>query len=270
MFSTLEFGVSDCYLEKFMFHESFRHGPWSESHQNLCSCHQFQPTPGGMVFSHVLKQQPEMYMRLIAMIKMLQEYGNSDLTLASSWKLGKGLLEEMHIAKTSLGSGDHGIEWVSAGVSASERLKDLVVKRGPSVVLSLLDPEDKDKIQQAKALLSQMAGITGRLHSIRAVLEEPEAGWDLYSKDPPTDLMGVCKQLVVIVKTVAFDFEVIDQVRPGTKDQVTQYMGNVYTVLGDFVKSTEKQVEQWEKLLQQYKTLDSASRGCFLGWFRVQ
>lgn len=253
-----------------MFHESFRHGPWSESHQNLCSCHQFQPTPGGMVFSHVLKQQPEMYMRLIAMIKMLQEYGNSDLTLASSWKLGKGLLEEMHIAKTSLGSGDHGIEWVSAGVSASERLKDLVVKRGPSVVLSLLDPEDKDKIQQAKALLSQMAGITGRLHSIRAVLEEPEAGWDLYSKDPPTDLMGVCKQLVVIVKTVAFDFEVIDQVRPGTKDQVTQYMGNVYTVLGDFVKSTEKQVEQWEKLLQQYKTLDSASRGCFLGWFRVQ
>ncbi|CAK9033983.1 unnamed protein product [Durusdinium trenchii] len=187
-----------------------------------------------------------MHMRMIGVLEkleqLIEQQGSGSLTLASVWKLGKSLHDDIQAGAATT---DQEIQWLNCSKSATKRLRGLVLRMGPYYIISLLNTKDEGKVKEAKDMLGQMMGLTGRLQGIRAVLEESQDGWELYSKDvAPTDLGAVCKNLAIIVKVVGYDLNVIEMVQPGAKDHVNNYMAKVYNVLGDVVKSTEKDANE--------------------------
>ena len=198
-----------------------------------------------------------MHMRMIGVLEkleqLIEQQGSGSLTLASVWKLGKSLHDDIQAGAATT---DQEIQWLNCSKSATKRLRGLVLRMGPYYIISLLNTKDEGKVKEAKDMLGQMMGLTGRLQGIRAVLEESQDGWELYSKDvAPTDLGAVCKNLAIIVKVVGYDLNVIEMVQPGAKDHVNNYMAKVYNVLGDVVKSTEKDANEWARILEPYKIL---------------
>ena len=194
-----------------------------------------------------------MHLRLLWSLDKLHKFINDGASLVNAWRLSKGLLDDLSVARMSE---FHSSCWAGLCSKASLRLKEAVCQQGPVAVLKMLEGKTGQSIEEAKSMLSGMEGLTGRLLQMHASLQDMDQ-LHTYTENKPSDLAQVCKQMPGIVKIVNYNLDVIHLVKPDQKAAVMEYLGDVNTVLRTNIQTMTQDALRWKKLVERYQPLFS-------------
>ncbi|CAK9091159.1 unnamed protein product [Durusdinium trenchii] len=203
----------------------------------------------GQICTTVLKEDPEMYLRLLWVIEKVEGFIGQGASLSNAWKLSKGIHDDLRVARMPVYQSG---SWASPCTRASLRLKQLVVQQGPNIITKLIQDKNKDGINEAKSMLCGLEDLEGRLLGMRSVRED-QGNFEVYSKDAPNDLVQICKHASAIAKAVNYDMDTLQAVKPEAKSAIEDYLEKVRSYLNMIIGNIERDGAKWEKIVLRYK-----------------
>ena len=216
----------------------------------------------GQICTTVLKEDPEMYLRLLWVIEKVEGFIGQGASLSNAWKLSKGIHDDLRVARMPVYQSG---SWASPCARASLRLKQLVVQQGPNIITKLIQDKNKDGINEAKSMLCGLEDLEGRLLGMRSVRED-QGNFEVYSKDAPNDLVQICKHASAIAKAVNYDMDTLQAVKPEAKSAIEDYLEKVRSYLNMIIGNIERDGAKWEKIVLRYKPLILSLVSSMLLW----